>query len=61
MTTKYPRDIDEPICEWCNGSGEVEFTRPDGTTERGQCDHCKGTGVAKFDISDVLARTRSER
>ena len=51
MTTKYPRDIDEPVCEWCDGSGEF-----------GQlpCDRCNGTGWARFDPSNLNARTRSE-
>jgi len=60
MTDKQPR-FEDGECAWCNGSGEVEFTLPDGTTERGQCDRCKGSGYARFDPADLSARTRGER
>lgn len=60
MTTKLPRDLDEPMCDWCEGAGQIEFTLPDGTIEKGPCDRCKGTGYARFDPTDLLARTRDE-
>ena len=59
--TKHPRSVDDPECEWCDGSGEWEVELPDGTTARRTCEKCHGTGVARFDITDVLARTKSER
>jgi len=60
MTTKYPRDRDEPICEWCQGTGEYEFKRPDGTTDQQPCGRCNGTGWARFDPTSVLARTKEQ-
>ena len=60
MTTKYPRDIDAPECPWCDGSGEAEVELPDGTTARRTCQKCNGTGWARLDLTDVLARTREE-
>jgi DnaJ-class molecular chaperone len=71
MTTKYPRSIDEPECPWCDGTGEWEVEYPDRATdatggqafhvERCPCTKCGGTGVAKFDPADLLARMRNER
>ena len=70
MITKHPRSIDDPDCEWCNGTGEWEIEHPDRPTEltggqafhveRGPCEKCGGTGYAKFDPADLLARSRSE-
>ena len=59
--TKHPRSVDEPECEWCDGSGEYEVEFPDGTTARRTCARCNGTGIARFDPADLSARTRNER
>ena len=62
MTDKQPRfnDDDECTCEWCEGNGTYEIELPDGTTKQQECDRCKGTGWARLDLTDVLARTRGE-
>lgn len=61
MTDKQPRFPDDAECSWCDGSGEWEVELPDGTTVKRTCEKCNGTGYARFDATDVLARTRTER
>jgi hypothetical protein len=71
MTDKRPRSLDEPECEWCDGTGEWEVEYPDRATdatggqsfhvERCPCEKCKGSGVARFDPEDLSARTRGEK
>jgi len=70
MTDKQPR-FEDGDCEWCNGRGwwDMEYpTREADDTwgqkfraERRPCEKCLGTGVARLDLTDVLARTRGER
>jgi len=63
MTDMQPRFSDDAECPWCDGSGEWEVEIADGQgfkVVKATCEKCHGTGVARFDPADLLARLRGQ-